>query len=1071
MDCPSCGHPNRERARFCASCGASLVHTITCPSCRTPHPPEAKFCDGCGQALAGDSSPAAGPDPLSYTPAHLADKIRAGRDALEGERKQVTVLFADIVGSMGLAERSDVEEWRRIMNRFFTLLCDGVHRFEGTVDKFTGDGIMALFGAPIAHEDHARRACNAVLHLQSELASRDLGLPVRMGLNSGEVVVGTIGDDLGMEYTAIGHTVGLAQRMEALAEPGHAYLTEHTARLVDGWFDLRDLGPTEIKGAERPVRVHMLRGAGGARTSFQVARARGLSRLVGREHEMAALESALARAEDGKAQVVGVVGEAGVGKSRLCEEFAQACAERGLTVRRGHGISYGQHMPLTPMLEFFRDYFDIHDTDTFDETRAKIVDRLVPLGASTDHDLPVFFDFMEVADPARPLPPISAAERLHRILDVVRRVAARRSERGTLVLLFEDLHWFDAASGDFLEQLIEAYPGTRTLIVTNFRPEFHAPWMRHSYYSQIALAPLSSEEVRSMVVGLLGEDASSGPLVESLTERTSGNPFFLEEVVRSLIEDGTLEQAARGYTLTRPLDRVRVPATVQAILGARIDRLPEVTKETLQSASVIGRTFSEPVIRRIVGRPPEQLRSSLRALCSAEFLSEEAVNPPEYSFWHPLTQEVAYGSLLAERRRRTHGAVAAALLESDPEGSGEQAALVAHHWQEAGEAALAARWHWRAAEWAMFRDPQDAIRRWRLVLELLEGLEPTEEIVELGAMTRARLLRLGGRMGISDVDRRELYERGRALAERSGNARLLAFFIWSFGASCYFAGELREARAHVLESARIADDTGDPGLASVSRIMAVIPIVTGPLVSAIEEAQAGIELAVDDPELGREYVGYSPLVRNRLNRSMAYVLAGRLDEGREDAEWVIAAARRLDQLELVVIGLYAMNLWAFHAGDREGSLPRAREAIEAAAVSTRYLHAYAWEGMGMACLLAGRPADAIGALENAVALTAEGVARFQEPSILALSSAAHAAAGDARRAFDLAAEAVSTAQARGARVFEGHALIRRAEARRLVGEEETLVAADLELARQAIEETGAYGFTPFLEGVRLQRST
>jgi adenylate cyclase len=785
---------------------------------------------------------------------------------------------------------------------------------------------------------------------------------------------------------------------------------------------------------------------------------------------MAALESALARAREGHAQVVGVVGEAGVGKSRLCEEFALACTERGTTVKRGHGSSYGKHMPLRPMLELVRDYFEIVESDTPEQARENIAERLVPLGASIEDDLRVFFDFMEVADPERPLPPLSAEERMRRIFDVVRRVAPRRSERGTLVLLFEDLHWFDAASVAFLEQLIESYPGTRTLVLTNFRPEFQASWMRPSYYRQVALSPLSSEEVRFMVVDLLGEDVLSGALVESLAERTSGNPFFLEEVVRSLIQDGTLEGSTGEYRLTRSLDRVPLPATVQTILGARIDRLPQDAKEILQAASVIGRTFSEPIVRRIVGRPEAQLRGLLRSLCSAEFLSEEAFDPtPEYRFWHPLTQEVAYGSLLTERRRHIHATVAAALLEGDPEGSGEQAALVAHHWQEAGEAALAARWHWRAAEWAMFRDPLDAIRRWRLMLELLEGLEPTAETLELGVMARARLLRLWGRMGLSTTDGRKLYEQGRTLAERSPDPKLLAFLIWSFGASCYFAGDLREARTHLLESIRIADEIGDIGLATVTRITAVVPTVTGPLSSAIEEAETGIDLVGGDPELGKEYVGYSPLVRHRLNRSMAFALAGRLDEARADAEWVIEAARQLDQLELLVIGLYAMNLWAFHAGESKGSVVRAEEAVEAAEVSTRYLHTYAWEGMGMACLLSGRPVEAINALENAVALTAEGVSGFQEPSILALLSAAHATAGDARRAFEVAAQAVDAARARGARVFEGHALIRRAHARRLLGQQETLVAEDLELARGAIAETGAYGFAPFLDAERNHR--
>jgi tetratricopeptide (TPR) repeat protein len=322
-------------------------------------------------------------------------------------------------------------------------------------------------------------------------------------------------------------------------------------------------------------------------------------------------------------------------------------------------------------------------------------------------------------------------------------------------------------------------------------------------------------------------------------------------------------------------------------------------------------------------------------------------------------------------------------------------------------------------------------------------------------------------MGLSDVDRHELYEQGRAVAEQRRDAKLLAHLVWSYGASYYMAGELREGIAHMVEGVRLADEIGDSGLASAFRIgTGAVRAVTGPLATAIEDAQVGIDLTASDPEFGQEHLGYSPLVRNTLNRSMAYSLAGRLDEARADAEWVVEAARRRDELELVVVGLYAMSLWAFHAGKDEGALARAEETIEAAAVSTRYLHTYAWEGMGMACLLSGQPVEAIRALESAVALIAEGAGGFQEPSILALLSAAHAAADNAQAAFDVAGEAVNAARARGARVFEGHALIRRAVARRLLGQQKTLVVEDLELARQSIAETGAYGFMPFLDAAR-----
>src|SRR5215470_851031 len=371
MRCTACGVENVADASFCGECATPLTSTANCPSCGRANRPKQKFCNGCGQPVIRSADRAASADPRSYTPKHLAEKILTSRSALEGERKQVTVLFADLKGSMDLGEKVDPEEWYRIMDRFFQILSDGVHRFEGTVDKFTGDGIMAIFGAPIAHEDHARRACYAALHLKEELRryaeelkrTRGLSFAVRMGLNSGEVVVGTIGDDLKMVYTAHGNTVGLAQRMEQLATPDQVYLTENSAKLVSGFFRLRDLGPFGLKGVSAPVRVYELEGVGALHTPLEVSRSRGFSRFVGRGAELTSLEMALSWALEGNGQVVGIVGEPGVGKSRLCQEFVEQCQGRGISVYGGHGVSHGKAIPYLPILELFRGFFRIDERD------------------------------------------------------------------------------------------------------------------------------------------------------------------------------------------------------------------------------------------------------------------------------------------------------------------------------------------------------------------------------------------------------------------------------------------------------------------------------------------------------------------------------------------------------------------------------------------------------------------------------------------------------------------------------------------------------------------------------------
>jgi class 3 adenylate cyclase len=599
-------------------------------------------------------------DLRAYTPKHLAEKILASKSALEGERKQVTVLFADVKGSMELAEQLDPEAWHGIMDRFFQLLADGVHRFEGTVNQFTGDGIMALFGAPIAHEDHAQRACYAALHLQQELRpyadevrlQHGLGFSVRMGLNSGEVVVGKIGDDLRMDYTAHGHTVGLAARMEQMADPGKALLTGHTAKLLSGYFQVRDLGEIRIKGLSELLHVFELEGVGRMRTRLDVSHARGFSKFVGRQSEMAALEAALERALAGNSQVVGVVADPGTGKSRLCFEFAERCRGREIKVYEGHGVAHGKAVPWFPVLAFVRGYFGITEQDRPEAARDKIAGRMLLLDETLGEGLALMFDFLGVPDPERPVPPMGPEARERQLFDVVRRLARARSAREPAVFLFEDLHWFDRASEAFLENLVEAAPGNRSLLLLNFRPEYHAGWMQRSYYQQLPLLPLGPEATRELFADLLGMDASLRPLIERVQERTGGNPFFIEEIVQSLVETGVVAGARGAYRLLTPAAGVGLPASVQSVLAARIDRLPEREKQVLQAASVIGKKFSESILRRVADLGDGELPAALHALTSAEFLYEEALYPEaEYAFKHPRLPLAARGAQSSRPQR------------------------------------------------------------------------------------------------------------------------------------------------------------------------------------------------------------------------------------------------------------------------------------------------------------------------------------------------------------------------------------------------------------------------------------
>jgi class 3 adenylate cyclase len=722
-------------------------------------------------------------DPRDYTPKHLADKILQAKSALEGERKQVTVMFADVKGSMELAEQAGAENWHRILERFFAVLNEGVHRFEGTVNQYTGDGIMALFGAPIAHEDHAQRACYAALQLREGLANqarevkREYGLDfsTRIGINSGEVVVGKIGDDLRMDYTAQGPTVGLAQRMEALAAPDSVYLSDATAELVGGYFALDDLGEFPIKGVSEPVRVHQLTGVGPLRTRFDISRARGLTGFVGRAVDMHTLEDALSQSLAGNAQVVGVVAEAGTGKSRLCFEFLERCRSRGIRVNEGRAVAHGRNIPFLPMLQVFRSYYGIDDRDDPGTVREKIAGRLLSLGEEFHPALPLLFDFFGAPDPDDPAPDLDPNARQRQLFDVLRRVV--QGEADPSVTLIEDLHWLDSASEAFLEQWVEAAPGGTGLLVVNFRPEYHADWMQKSWYRQIPLAPLGPGVVQELLGDLLGTDPSVAGLAERIHARTGGNPFFTEEVVQSLVESGQLEGARGAYRLVTNVEIPELPATVQSLLAARIDRLAEREKHVLRAAAVIGREFAEPILREVAELPERDLAEALGALKAGEFVYEQSLYPvAEYSFKHALTQEVALRTQLKERRRGLHAAAARALEAALSDSLDENAALLAQHWEEADDAWLAAQWHQRAAEWVRKGDPVASLRHsqraWKLSAELAE----TEEVATL-RLAVCRSICSHGRMSLSREEVSDLTEQGRRLAGRLGDRGALFSMI------------------------------------------------------------------------------------------------------------------------------------------------------------------------------------------------------------------------------------------------------------------------------------------------------
>ena len=702
MRCPHCQHENRESARFCGGCGTALGDVRACPRCATLNPAGQKFCDACGATLA-ERVGAPTRDPRAYTPRHLIEKILASRGALGGERKQVTVLFADVVDSMRLADVLGAEDWHRLLDRIFEILTRAVHRFEGTINQFTGDGVMALFGAPLAHEDHARRACHAALFAMEELRTyastlrvRGLDLSVRMGLNSGEVVVGKIGDDLRMDYTAQGHCVGLAARMEQLAGPRTVLLTEHTARLVEGFFTLTDLGPQAVKGAEGAVQVFELRGVGAVRTRLDASALRGLSRLIGRDAELLWLDGILARAIEGSGQVIGMVGDAGLGKSRLCLEFIARCRTRGIAVYEVHCPAHGTTVPWLAMRDLLRSCFGLAGDEGVETIRESVRYQLEALDGDVRDAPALVLELLGVTDgSALDRAPESLNARLAAFL---RRFIRLRTAKELVLLVLDDAHWIDQASDELVREIVASVRDTRTLFLANFRPDYRPAWIGGSNYHQLALAPLGEADSRELLRELLGSDRSLAELSERIRARTGGNPYFTEEVVQALVVSGSLVGERGDYYLGAPIESLALPETVQSLLAARLDRLGESAKHVLQAAAVMGVQFDEPLLGEVCGLDARDLGAALDELQDGEFVRLLTAAPTaEYAFKHPLMRDVAYRSQLGERRARLHGAVARALERLRADRLGEHAALIAHHWEASGMRFEAARWKRRAA--------------------------------------------------------------------------------------------------------------------------------------------------------------------------------------------------------------------------------------------------------------------------------------------------------------------------------------------------------------------------------------
>ena len=687
MKCPKCQHENPPEARFCEECSAPLART--CANCGSQASFTAKFCSQCGHPLQLIVSDGRFASPRSYTPQHLAEKILISRAALEGERKQVTVLFADIKGSMELLVDRDPEAAQKLLfDPVLDRMIEAVHRYEGTVHRVMGDGIMALFGAPLAVEDHAVRACFAGLRMQEAVtryadeAQRSHGVKVaiRVGLNSGEIVVTTIGNDLHMDYTVVGQTAHLASRMEQMAEPGSVLTTADTVGLAEGYIAVRPLGPMPVRGLAAPVQIYEVTGAGTARTRLQAAAGRGLTRFVGRDAQLDQLFHAQQLAGHSRGQVVAIVGEAGVGKSRLVHEFLHSHDMADWLILESSSASYDRAAPYLPVIELLRRYFRIVVHDRTHVIREKMSSGILTLDPTLQDSLPPLLDLLDALNGGHPFRSLDPVLHRQHTYQAVTRLLLRETSVQPVVAIVEDLHWNDALTLGLLKELVVAAQNARLLLIVTYRPDYRDEWRDQPNYHQLRLDSLASENLADLLQALLGSDPGLAALNSFLVERASGNPFFVEEIVRSLVDTGVLQGTRGSYRLARPFPSIEVPPTVRSVLAARIDALPAAGKRLLEEAAVIGHDIPVTLLQAISGLTGDRLRALLDNLQTAEFLYATQLFPDlQYTFKHSLTQDVTYSGVLHERRRDIHARVMDIMEELYADRLDEQVERLAHH--------------------------------------------------------------------------------------------------------------------------------------------------------------------------------------------------------------------------------------------------------------------------------------------------------------------------------------------------------------------------------------------------------
>jgi len=1075
MKCPKCQFENPEGIIFCGKCASKLE--FICPNCNFSNPPDFIFCGKCASDL---STPSGAPSKdfsfdekltkiQKYLPKGIAEKIVAQRDRIEGERKQVTVMFCDMEGFTGLSEKIDPEEVYSIMDQIYELLIHKVHDYEGTVNEMTGDGIMALFGAPIALEDAPQRAIRSAHAIHMEMSRFNdrmkqekeglAQLKMRIGIHTGPVVVGTLGNDLRVEFKAVGDTVNLASRMEGLAEPGATYVTAETFKLTEGFFRFEALGEKEIKGKAAPVKIFRVIAPSTRRTRFDVSAERGLTAFIGRERELELLLDGFERSKEGRGQAFSIMAEAGVGKSRLLYEFRKAVANEDVTFLEGKCLSYSRGVAYHPVLDVLKSNFEIQEGDADAEITEKVKTGLRAIGADEPSTLPYLLELLSVKNSGIDNIPMSPEARKDRITGAVKLITFRGSEIRPLIIAIEDIHWIDKSSEDYLKDLLDSISGARVFLIFTYRPEYMHTWGARSYHSQVNLNRLSNRESLVMVSHLLDAVEIHGDLEDFILEKTEGVPFFIEEFIKSLKDLQVIEKRDNVYGIAKDIETVTIPSTIHDVIMARVDSLPEEAKGVLQTGSVVGREFGYDLIKRVTDLSDQELLSYLSTLKDSELLYERGIYPKSiYVFKHALTQEGVYQSLLKKTRQKYHRDIAQVLEKHFSEETEILPELGGHHFTEAGIIEQAIPYWQRAGEIAIRRSANiEAVDHITKAIELVKMLPDTPERTRQELTLQIALgVPLQVTKGPGAVEVGDAYTRARQLCRQMGQPQPSQLFpaLWGLWRFYRSQAKFQTARELADEFLNLAQQQSDPALVLQGHHAQWTTLLNfGELAAAQAHTEKGIALYSpkrhhSDASL---YSGHDLGVCARTTAAFALWSLGFPDQALDKANDALSLAQKLSHPPSLVIALEGL-----------AGLHRFRREVQAAQVRAEASIALATEQgsdydvatgnviRGWALVEQKQAEDGLTQIRKGLSSRRPRGTGLEDNHMLGLLAEAYGKAGQVEEGLNVLDKVLATLDKTGQRFWEpelyrlkGELLLRRNE-----GEIETSFHYAIEIARR-----------------------